>query len=399
MIGPSMSPHATPDPTPAGFGTLVWPRVGRAVGLSLRPARIGLGVIVVLLLALLLRIPSMWISGSDTPASAVSEHGGMAVGAAADHLLAGEVGGFLESLGAILFVLPRELFDRYPGSMGVLLIPFAIVWGIGGAAISRSAATEYAKLRRETWPAMLAFSLSRATSSVLALLAPVVVITLIVLAMAALGWVLMGLSFLRPVGGIFYVVVLAAGALASFLSLLYILGFTLLVPAVACEGTDMIDAIQRSFAYVVARPVRLIAYTLILIVVGVLLGVVASGVAGLINEVAAHASTRLVPAPADQIVADLAAGKKVSAVMYGRTGSGLTFFARCISFWCAVPGILVAGLMVSYYFSASTVLYLLIRQWADGQHPGDLWYPGRVAGVLLPESPDAPTEGDDDGGF
>lgn len=380
-------------------GALVWPKLFQGARLALRPARIGLGVVVVVLAALLLRLPSMWVEGDVTPSSILASRGGEAASEMAKALAEMDFPAFIVGIATLFIGVPKQVCTAFPWSMLAIALPLAGVVAILGVAICRSAATEFAGIKREPWPAMLAFSLSRARSSIAALLVPGIIIGIVVLALAGAGWVAMGTGAMRWIGGVLYGLILLVGAVVAVFTLVYTLGLPLLLPAIACEGTDAIDGVQRACAYVIARPARLVAYAIIAIVVGIALGGVSFLVVTLVNSGTAWASTILVPEPADEIVRSLARGRTVAESLPPDASANLRFFARGIGFWVAIPTIIASGVLVSFFFSGSTVLYLLIRHWADGQHPGDLWFPGRIAGTLLPGSNETAPEGsaeDDD---
>ena len=74
------------------------------------------------------------------------------------------------------------------------------------------------------------------------------------------GPVLIGLVFFAFLGVAFVLMLLLLGILG---------GFNLLYPTIAVEGADAFDAMSRSFAYVYARPWRLLFYTVTALVYGV----------------------------------------------------------------------------------------------------------------------------------
>jgi len=74
------------------------------------------------------------------------------------------------------------------------------------------------------------------------------------------GPVILGLVFFVFLGVSFVLMLLLLGILG---------GFNLLYPTIAVEGADSFDAMSRSFAYVYARPWRLLIYTVISLIYGV----------------------------------------------------------------------------------------------------------------------------------
>jgi hypothetical protein len=58
--------------------------------------------------------------------------------------------------------------------------------------------------------------------------------------------------------------------------------------------------------------------------------------------------------------------------------------ASAIAFWQALVLCLVAAYVFSFFFTASTKLYLLMRRAVDGQDIEEIWRPGLVPGTLSP---------------
>ena len=56
-----------------------------------------------------------------------------------------------------------------------------------------------------------------------------------------------------------------------------------------------------------------------------------------------------------------------------------------VSFWQTVVVCLVAGYVFSYYFGASTIVYLLMRRACDGQDIAEIWQAGEISGTAVPE--------------
>ena len=79
------------------------------------------------------------------------------------------------------------------------------------------------------------------------------------------------IPFIGPIIiGLFFFLFLAVGFVLMLLVLGILGGFNLLYPTIAVEGADAFDAMSRSFAYVYARPWRLLFYTLVSLIYGVI---------------------------------------------------------------------------------------------------------------------------------
>lgn len=369
---------------------LIWPGLLRTPAIALSGGRLGLSFFCLIVIALLWELPGLWLDGPG-PLAAAGERVTAAVlgfGEAAGLFPRGpDLHPFATAANDLLVRAPAALFVEHPWTSLLLIPPTLLVWCIAFGAIGRSAACEFAQAVLLPWPQALAFSLSRWGSLLSAVLAPLVLVAVIALVIAAGGAALLTwpggdliAALLSPLA-----VLLAAVAVLGLAG--YLLGHKLIIPAVVCEGTDAIDAIQRTYAYVFGRPVLLIIYLLILgITAGLALiiaSLLASGITGFTVATASHW-----------------AGPRGAAIMaHGPGLSGTARFASSvIRIALAIPAGLVAAYAISLYISGSTVLYLSLRHANDGQEPGELWMPGMIDGTMAldPAAEPGPAPSDDD---
>lgn len=390
----------TPNPNPAPqepvfraagprlgdlLADLLWPKLIQAAPLALRPSRL---LVALLMLAASFAIGEVAQALVHQPniAGFLYSHvagavNGIAVGII--QLKADVVLGELESL--VSLSAPR-LWERYGFASILLGLPILLVWAIGGCAISRMAACEFSQGVMVPFRAGVRFAIQRTGSLLLAVLLPFAVAAFIAGIMAGLGWLALGIEGARAFGAIAYGVFLLLAALAVLTLGCYLVSLPLLIPAVACEGTDGLDAIQRSFAYVLGRPLRLVIYGLVALLCGWLVMMVLNLLADATVGFAGWASTLLAGPEARDIAAQASAQ---SGPRYGLALSKETTLtdsaanaAQVIRYWTVLPKLVVGSFAVSYLFSASSVLYLLIRQVHDGQDASDLWMPGMVEGTM-----------------
>jgi len=352
---------------------LLWPRVLAAAALGLRPGRIGLaffGMILVMGIA--------WVGGKID--------GWM-----------GFTTGVMPSLSATPDGGPTLLFNWFVGIpvacikgwpattvLGVFVI--LPMWLVVVGAISRMTAVEFARGEFITWTEALSFSLARMRSFVGAILGPVVIIWVIALILAAAGWLLLHWPWVNVLGGALYGIAIILGIAASLIGIAYIVGHGLLVPAVACEGSDAIDAIQRAYAYTLDRPVRLIVYTTLSCLGLVFVMVVASAiVGGGIGIAYLSAGTWAGPRGQEMILSGTSAAFPIPMFSGGAPETLEGSYARgawLIRLWTMIPVYGLLACLVSCGMSCTTVVYLAIRRICDGQDTAELWVPGMIEGVM-----------------
>lgn len=371
---------ATPSIPSAGdlARSMIWPRLLRAGGLALRPSRVGLALTTLVLIAMIAQAPKLWLDGREGPGAFATARGGAAASRMVEGVIRLDHVALFDGLSDLAVATPAAVVGEYPWSLAIILVPVLLVWCVGGAAISRSVASEFALRERTPWPRALAFGLSKWASTLGAKLTPLLFALFIVLVMAAGGWVLLRFPGLQVVGGVVYALALVGGLVVVLVGLGYVLGGCLLIPVIACEGTDAIDAIQRAYAYPFARPLRLVLYALVLVVELVLLALLLGAISHAVTGVAAWAASLFLPEGLAHEVRSVANGETVAL---GDAGWSRRTVVDLIGFWSRIPGMLVAAFVVSFYFSGSTLLYLLMRQVCDGQDPSELWRPGRMPGV------------------
>lgn len=374
------TPHVFRPPPPTDFvSALIWPKLLHAAGLALRPARIGLAVFALVLVAVVDRLPGLWnregagaIVGwlTRVPDAATRVRAGLA-SADGEQVASG--------LGEIFFRVPRGLFAQAPFSTALILLLALPVWSVFTLAICRSCAMEFGAGERQTWVKSLAFAWSRWLSGVGVMLTPWVTMYAVALALAVLGWLTLNWTGVQVVAAALFVVAIVLGSLGVIAVLGLVLGGPMLVPTVACESADAIDALQRVYAYVIARPARLAAYLLVLMAVGLLCVGSVGVVAHLVTTFSLRASTVWVHEPLASILRGEVPREAVEPAWSRDTAASM------VRFWLAIPALLAAGYLVSYVCCAGTLLYLGMRRLCDGQEMGELWQPGMVPGTYAPE--------------
>jgi hypothetical protein len=273
----------------------------------------------------------------------------------------------------------------------LLVLPLGAVWvTLLGGAISRSAACDHAQGVAISWPQALGFALSRWGSLALSLTLPLVVVWAIVFALAVGGAALFSLPGVNVLGGLLWGLFLVGGLVAALVLGAFFFGHPLLVPSVACEATDAVDAFQHAYSFVFARPPRLVLYTLLLVAQGAVLMAVVGGVAWLGVHAAQAAALQWSGERGAAVLGVLPGNHPPLGVEPALTGPARAAHALA-NFWTLLVGVVLpAGVLVSYVWSASTVLYLAMRRIVDGQDVGEIWMPGMAEGVLAPAVPPAP---------
>ncbi len=357
---------------------LLWPRLLRVPAMSLRPASITLAFFGLLVAGLLGELTRIWKpANSVTLTTNIAEESERAVRSFFTHLIDGLMTADPTQLRAAFGVLsgpPRAAWDMF-GWGSLLALPMFGVLLIAGGAISRIGACLFAHGVRLSWVDALGFALRRWSSLFFAFAGPLLLVLFVYGVIALGGWALFTLEWTRPIGALLFPGALLGAALAIAILLLTVLGAPLLVPAVACEGSDAIEAMQRAFAYVPARPLRYAIYLGVLGAVGLLAVAFAFAVCAGTTSFASDAATAWVKQPPHAL-----AERSVSE------GGTAEWF---LHLWLGLPLMIAASYAMSVLFTGCTVVYLLIRKLVDGQSTTDIWVPGLIPGTVAPSDPAA----------
>jgi len=272
-----------------------------------------------------------------------------------------------------------------------------VIWSIFGGAITRIAAVEVARGEKIGLGEAIRFTSRRWLSYLSAPLFPLLfVFFLLVLT------VIYGLFFMIPfigdvfVAGLFWWVPLLFGLGMACTLIGLAVGWPLMAPTISTEGTDSWEAVSRSFSYVFQRPWHYIWYSL----VGACYGAIAIFFIGFmgsftiylakwgvnqtpfVSAVGRDPSFLFVYSPTsfdwqtlllqgattvdgDKIVRDgvidpTAYGKYVDTLwVYNKIG------ALLVAFWLGLAFLMLIGFGYSFFFSMSTIIYLLMRRHVD----------------------------------
>jgi|GEM_PF-5335152 len=240
-----------------------------------------------------------------------------------------------------LRALQRTLVDWQDIALLITSLLIALmVWGLIGGAIARQAALGFAKQKRCTAKSAFRFSQRQLMSYLVAPLIPLAAVGVL----SVVGVLSGAIRVLAPelgeylLGAIWGVLLLLGLVMAVLLNVI-ILGWPLMVVAISTEDSDGFDGLSRAYGLVFDRPL----YALLLTAGAFGLGLGARAFVAYLFEQAAH----------------LAQG----TVAFG--GATLQGHAM-LNFWKSGWQLLAAGYGVSYFWSAWTAIYMLLRHADDG---------------------------------
>lgn len=259
-----------------------------------------------------------------------------------------------------------------------------LVWAFCGGAICRLAAVQVARDEHLGFGAAVRFTCQKYLSYVAApllLLGFVAGILAVCFVGGAIGWftsVIGAAAVGAVIDGVLMFLLLAAGFLLAIILLGLAVGWPLMLPTIGAEGSDSFDALSRSLSYVFQRPWHFLFYAVVATLYGAAVIAFVAGFAYLLVHLSAWA-------------ASAGAGRGLAAVFFERAplASGWGAIADSLK---AVPGggaakapgtttqlianvlgaiwlyplfLLVVGFIHSYFWTAATTIYFLLRRDVD----------------------------------
>ena len=307
--------------------------------------------------------------------------------------------GVLGAMWSMAVVTPRWVWTEHPGFFLLFGGYSLVVLMVLGGAISRLAVMQACADASDGLFETASFTAPRAGWFVVAPLIPVGVAGLVWLIQAALGAVFFNIPGLNVVGAIGFGILILFGFAAACLLIFSALCVGMLPSALAVEGTDAFDAVSRVCTFLIYRPIRYLLLTIITLVFGALMYLVV----GTIMYFAFWFTTRAAGAWVsgfDQLIAVQEFGR----MPYRVEAEGLSTMDRATAWLLLVWSRLWFGLslafVVSFFFSAQTWIYLLLRRDVDGTAFEDCFIEAAGPVQLAADAPDTVAEKveDTDGG-
>ncbi len=254
-----------------------------------------------------------------------------------------------------------------------------VVWGILGGAISRIAAVQQATGARIGIATALRFALRRGVALIGAPLCPMIGVGLFAAVCA-----LIGLLYSIPgdvgaaIAGVLAFLPLLSGLVMTLMLVGLAVGWPLMIATVAVEGEDAFDSLSRSYSYVFQRPGALALYGAVSLVLGVVSIAIVSVFVGLIVHMAQWGLDFGGPSG------------RIEALYAGRGATGADLATSVHGLWLFLVRLLAHGSVYSFFFTASTMIYLLLRQDVDGASHEDIGGLSPEVELFAPE-PEAPS--------
>ncbi len=290
---------------------------------------------------------------------------------------------------------PGWWFGRHPLFFAILLLWGLLLWSIFGGAIARIAAVHVARDEKLSVRQAIRFSTGKFLSFAFAPIIPLILV-LVLGAVLAAGGLALYVPYVGPI--VVSLLFFLALALALVMTLLVVgtfAGLNLMYPTVAVEGSDSFDAISRSFSYVYARPWRMLFYTAVALAYGaityvfvrlflfLLLGLAHYFVTWWVGGVSGEVWNAMWPGPSNP-------WRLSYEIDLGALSGADRIAAGILSFWVYLAIGLLGAFAISFYFSANTIIYYLMRQEVDATELDDVYLGQSDEDFVEPAAPETP---------
>ncbi|MBI3271130.1 MAG: hypothetical protein HYZ53_19150 [Planctomycetes bacterium] len=254
-----------------------------------------------------------------------------------------------------------------------IVVPIvSVIWSYFGGAITRIASIEIAKDERLETQKALEFVQQRYTSYFWSLVASVLgffFFFLVNAVVASLGRVWGVGWLLQPLLMLLLPLALLAGFIMVLVGIGTLFGYPLFYPAISAEGTDSFDAISRGFSYVYTKPWHYLLYQAVSAVYGAAcVGFVWTFGYLMIKLTIVSCSFGFGEERMHEFVRFATNETSISSFYRNEAYGGFFASLAAIAFttWLVIAGGFVLSYGISFFLSAQTMVYFLLRKKVDG---------------------------------
>jgi len=376
------------------LNSLLFPKVFQTFRMAIQPSKLMiafLAVTVIYLAGCLMDIIFMAGSGSQDEAAVFSilwNSASVGFHGALESLFALNIPGVAQNITSFFTTVGQTFKEHYIYCLIFFAIKLIVI-SLAGGAICRIAALQFAQGEKPGLTEALRFSTKKFTSFFTAPLAPLGIIIFIgffIFLLGLVGNIPLGIG--KVIMVIFMLLALIASGLITVVLIGAVAGFNLMFPAVAYDDSDCFDAISRSFSYIFAKPWRMAFYTTVAAVYGAICYIFVRFFAFLLLWITRWFLQLGILGDNSKLTAiwqDAPTFTKLVVRPNWAALTGLESFAAFLVYLLLLAVVvLVVAFLVSFYFSANTIIYSLMRKAVDGTGLEDVYVnhtsPGSATG-------------------
>lgn len=283
----------------------------------------------------------------------------------------------------LLLTLPGWLWHGHKGFLISFLLIVGVLWALLGGAISRQMMLAATVDRIVPMSEAVAFAWKRLPTFILAPLSPLG-LQLGMALLLAVGGLLFYFPVLNILAGLAFILALGVAFAMTLLLVLWFGGVHMMYPAICAQGADALDAMARSISYVMARPWRLLFYSLTALVYGAatyvfvalflyLMAFISQWAVGAwvndFNEVMPPPHFGQPPPFVEKATGE---GARSTALFFSSTD---TLASKAITVWLYLLIGVLGAYAINFYLATYTWVYLLLRRQTDGDDLSEVFEP------------------------
>ncbi|HMC66723.1 MAG TPA: hypothetical protein VKI65_17440 [Gemmataceae bacterium] len=269
------------------------------------------------------------------------------------------------------------LFDPNAGLLNriyflIVVLGTLATWAFFGGAITRMAAVQVARNEKITLTDAVKFVCARYVSFLTAPPFPLAFVAVMVVLLAIFGLIHMIPIFGEIWDGLLWPLVLLAG-LAMAVVLVGLVGWPMMYATISTEGSDSFDAISRSYSYVYQSPWHYVWYCVVALAYGAVVVFFVGFMGSLIvflGKWGMSVGTWPARDPAFLFLGAPTSFGWRALLLEGSAAIGeLSWWnyigVALVSIWLGLVFLLILGFGYSYFWTATTIIYLLMRRKVD----------------------------------
>jgi len=248
------------------------------------------------------------------------------------------------------------------------------VWGLIAGAITRIAALALARESRVGLIEGLRFGGVKWPQYFLSALLPLLGIVVLGFIVGGIYGLVIRMDFGVFVMSVFWPLLLLASLVMAIMLLGLVFGWALMWPTISVEGTDSFDALSRSYSYTYQRPLHYLFYVVVAGIIGLLAAYVVSYFVAATAELAFWSASWGAGAVRVEEIRTGLARLVLPPEADATTNMSWSFKTglEVLSFWLSCLALLGVAYLHSYFWTAATAIYYLLRHSVDGTEPDEV---------------------------
>jgi hypothetical protein len=252
-------------------------------------------------------------------------------------------------------------------------------WALAGGAISRIAALALARDSRVGLLEGLRYGALKWPQYFLAALLPLAGAIALGLIVGVVYGLIMRADFGVLVMSFLWPLLLLAAFVIAILLLGLLFGWALMWPTISVEGTDSFDALSRSYSYTFQRPIAYLYYAIVAAILGLLAQYFVDFFVTETTELALWSASWGAGSGRMQEIERYRALLSLPRSTVGEASTQLDQLSwsfstglEVISFWINCVRLLGNAYFLSFFWTAATAIYYLLRSSVDGTEPDEV---------------------------